>query len=117
MAITCTGIVATTLSSGSPAGTSLFSSSGNNAITTIIVCNNTPSTTINLSLYVVPSGSSPYANPETTIVKDLAIPGGETVSFDQEKLVLGNGDSLRAVASVAWSGGLGLTATVSTLAV
>ena len=112
MAITNVGITAT--SAASP--TQLYSSSGNNAITTIIVCN-TSGSTINLTMYAVPSGKSPSSNPETTIVSQLAIPAGETVSFDQEKVVLGNGDQLDAIASVSYSGGAGLVATVSTLAV
>ena len=113
MAIRNVAITGTTAASP----TQLYSSSGNNAITTIIVCNTHATTTINLNLYVVPSGSSPSANPETTIVKILPIPAGETVSFDQEKLVLGNGDSLQGVASVAFSAGAGLAVTVSTLPV
>lgn len=112
MAITNVGITGTTAASP----TQIYSSSGSNAITTIIVCN-TSNTSINLNLYAVPSGKTPSANPETTIVSQLAIPAGETVSFDQEKVVLSNGDQISAVASVAYSAGSGLVATVSTLAV
>ena len=36
---------------------------------------------------------------QTQVIKDLSIPAGETVSFDSEKLVLGTGDRVRAVAS------------------
>jgi hypothetical protein len=119
MAISQAGISATALNSGSKHGTTLFTSSGNNAITSIIICNNTASTTINLSLYVVPSGSNPYDTAECIIVSQLAVPAGETVSLDQEKLVLSNGDKLEGVASVAWTGtpATGLAVTVSTLPV
>jgi len=116
MALSATQITATAVTSGSPNGTVVYSSSGNNAITSIIACNNHSSTTINLTLYAVPSGKNPYGNPETTIVSALPIPPGETVSFDQEKLVLGNGDQLDAIASVAYSG-TGVSIVVSTLAV
>ena len=111
MAILATGITAT--SAASP--TQLFLSSGSNAITTIIVCN-TSGSTINLTLYAVPSGKTPSGNPETTIVSALPIPAGETVSFDQEKLVFGDNDVLSAIASVSYSG-TGLSVVVSTLPV
>jgi len=99
----------------------IYTSSGNNAITTIIVCNtvtfdpNNPTTgQTNLYLYAVPSGgnaSSPASN--TIIVNGLPIPAGETVSFDQEKMVLANGDMLVAKSDIPTN----LVATVSTLAV
>jgi hypothetical protein len=119
MAISQAGITATALTSGSKHGTTLFSSSGNNAITTIIVCNNHASATINLSLYVVRNTFNPYDTAESIIVSQLPVPAGETVSFDQEKLVLANGDALEGVASVAWTGvpSTGLAVTVSTLPV
>jgi hypothetical protein len=119
MAISQAGITATSLSSGSKHGTVLFTSTGDNAITSIIVCNNTASTSINLSLYVVRSSFNPYDTGECIIVSNLTIPAGETVSFDQEKLVLGDGDAVEGVASVAWTGtpSTGLAVTVSTLPV
>jgi hypothetical protein len=46
------------------------------------------------------------------IINALTVPAGDTVSFDQEKMVLGTGDEIRAFAS-----GTGLSATVSTLVV
>lgn len=115
MALTATAITATALTGSVLNGTPVYTSSGNNAITSIIACNNSAST-INLSLYAVPSGKNPYNNPECTIVSALAVPAGETVSFDQEKLVLGNGDQLDAIASVAYSG-TGISIVVSTLPV
>ena len=116
MAILCTGIVITAIDSMQTTGTPLYTSVGNNAITCVIVCNNHPTNTINLSLYAVPVGVTPYAAPQSIIVSNLAIPAGETVTFDQEKMVLGDGDSLQAVADYVWDG-TGLTATVSTLPV
>jgi hypothetical protein len=89
--------------------TALASGSGNRAITTIIICNTT-SNAINLTIHAIPSGSSISA--ATMIVKALSVPAGETVSFDQEKMVLATGDALAAFAT-----NTGLSATVSILAV
>ncbi len=87
----------------------LASGSGARAITTVIVCNTTASDKT-VTLYAVPSGSS--AGDGTMIVNTLNVPAGDTVSFDQEKMVLGTGDELKAICSAS-----GLTATVSTLVV
>lgn len=116
MALTATAIIVTSLSSGANAnGTPIYTSSGNNAITSMIACNNSTGS-INLSLYAVPNGKTAYANPECTIVSVLAVPAGETVSFDQEKLVLGNNDVICAIASSTYSG-TGVSVVVSTLPV
>lgn len=89
--------------------TTLASGSGERAITTVIVCNTTGGD-LPLTLYAVANGGSAGAG--TMIVNALNVPAGDTVSFDQEKMVLSTGDTLVAVSS-----GTGLTATVSTLAV
>lgn len=101
MAIVNTAILST--------NTTIYSSSGTNAITTVIVCN-TGAVDRELTLYAVPSGGS--ATTTSMIVNTLTVPAGDTVSFDQEKMVLGNGDALIAVADDT-----GLSATVSTLPV
>lgn len=89
--------------------TTLASGSGERAITTVIICNTTGGD-LPLTLYAVASGGS--AGTGTMIVNTLNVPAGDTVSFDQEKMVLSTGDAL-----IAASSGTGLTATVSTLAV
>jgi hypothetical protein len=89
--------------------TTLASGSGERAVTTIIVCNTTAGD-LPLTLYAIANGNSIGAG--TMIVNALIVPAGDTVSFDQEKIVLSTGDTLSAVSS-----GTGLTATVSTLAV
>jgi len=81
-----------------------------NAITAIMICN-TGGASANLTLYAVPSGSSAVAG--TMIVNALPIPAGETVSLDQEKLVLGSNDTIQGFSSVATT----LTFTISTLPV
>ena len=90
--------------------TTLASGSGTRAITTIIVCN-TDVTDLVLNLYAVASGNSVGSG--TQIVNALTIPAGDTVSFDQEKMVLGPGDEIKASSYPS----TGLTATISTLAV
>lgn len=101
MAITNTAILAS--------DTTIYTSSGDSAITTIIVCNTTAGP-LNLTLHAIPSAGS--VSTTNMIVNALAVPAGDTVSFDQEKMVLSNGDFLVAIGS-----GTGLSATVSTLAV
>lgn len=102
--------------------TAIYTSAGNNAITTIIVCNtatfdsNNPLTgQTNLYLYAVPSAdvSGTTTAAKHTIVNGLPIPAGETVSFDQEKMVLADGDKLFAKSDSPAN----LVVTVSTLAV
>lgn len=105
MAIYNTAITATVAGSAD----TLASGSGNRAITTVIVCN-TGVADRTVTLYAVPSGGS--AGTGTMIVNALNVPAGDTMTFDQEKMVLGTGDELKAICSAS-----GLTATVSTLAV
>jgi hypothetical protein len=100
------------------APTTVYSSAGNNAITTIIVCNTgevdlTDETVnaCNLTMYFVPDLGS--AIDETTVVKNLTVPAGETVFFSDEKIILGNGDFISSQASVEDL----LTVTVSSLPV
>lgn len=119
MAIRNTGVYVlhSALASGTPEGTYLYGpATVPTAITTIILCNNTGSD-ITVSLYAVQAGLTPYDNPEVTIASELNIPAGDSVSFDQEKFVLDVGDSIQATASYGWNFGVGVGATVSTLAV
>ena len=116
MALTTIGITATEVSSGTQNGTVLYSSTGgSNAITSVIACNNSIAD-ISITLYAVPSGKTAFVNPECTFVSGLLIPAGDTVSFDQEKLVLGNGDKLCGIATTGYTG-TGVSVVVSTLAV
>jgi hypothetical protein len=86
-----------------------------NAITTIIICNTSSSTTSTFTLHAVPNaaGALGTAGVSNMIINAISIPPTETVSLDQEKLVLSHNDMLVAKASVANV----LTVTVSTLAV
>jgi hypothetical protein len=98
--------------------TTVYSSNGNNAITTIVVCNtgavdlsDETVNACNLTMYFVPNLGS--AVDETTVVKNLTVPAGETVFFSDEKVILGTGDFISAQASTENL----LTVTVSSLPV
>ncbi len=100
--------------------TSIYTSTGNNAIVTLIICNTgNPDPagvdeTINsstVSINFVKLGD--VSNVANTVVKNLIVPAGETIFFSDEKVVLENGDQVRATASVANL----LSITVSTLPV
>lgn len=101
----------------------IYTSTGNNAITTVIICNtalfdptNPTLGQTNLYLYAVPAGGSAGSPPANSIiVNGLPIPAGETVMFDQEKMVLADGDML--VAKSEPTEPTNLVATISTLAV
>lgn len=115
MALTAVAIDKTAVNGTDLNGKVIYTSSGDNAITTIIACNNSGSD-ITLTLYAVPNGKNAYNNPECTIVSALTIPAGDTVSFDQEKFVLGNNDVICGTASIAYTG-TGVSVVVSTLPV
>lgn len=98
--------------------TDLYTSSGNNAITCIWICNTavfnpaTPSVGLTyLDLHVVKSGDG--ITNTNLIVNQLPVPPGESVTFDTERLILDNGD--RIVANSALPANL--VATISTIPV
>jgi hypothetical protein len=95
--------------------TTVYTSSGNNAVTCMMVCNYHASSTSNLTVYAVPNSAGAVGTASNTniIVKTLSIPAGETVTLDQEKLVLSNNDTVVALSSVATS----LNIVISTLPV
>lgn len=111
MAISNSSIAAT------PTNTTIYSSTGDTAIITLIFCNTSlynPSTptadTTELSVYVVPQGNA--VGTSNMIINALPIPAGETFTFDTEKMVLSQGDSIVAIASAA-----NITATISYMSV
>lgn len=95
--------------------TTVYTSTGSNAITCMMVCNYHASSAANLTLYAVPNsaGSAGTAANTNMIIKTLTIPAGETVSLDQEKLVLSNNDTIVAISTIASA----LTIVISTLPV
>ena len=115
MAIYNTAITTTAAAMGSGSGT--------RAITSMIICNkaiydalNPPDGLTNLYLYAVPAADvSGGVQDKHLIVNGLPIPAGETVSLDQEKLVLETDDALFAKSESTLTANLVMT--VSTLAV
>jgi hypothetical protein len=101
----------------------MASGSGTRAVTTIIVCNkavynpsNPTAGLTNLYLYAVPAADvSGGVQDKHLIVNGLPVPAGETVSLDQEKLVLENSDAVFAKSETGSPENLVIT--VSTLAV
>jgi|TARA_A200000159_G_scaffold120331_1_gene114428 hypothetical protein len=104
--------------------TTLYTSSGQSAITSMIFCNyqdtdnisGTPGNVLTdadtfLDLHVVPNGGS--AGDENKILHQLKIPGGETFIMDTERLVLENGDTIVAQTTSPAT----ISATISTVAV
>ena len=85
----------------------VYVSSGNTVVSVMYFCN-TDSTSKTFNLYAVPSGTS-TVNGNVQIYKNIQIAGDDTFVVDMEKLVLGNGDTLRANASANNT----VTATVS----
>ena len=86
--------------------TTVYTSSGNNAVTCIAVCNtgtisltDETSESVDINIYIVsPSGGGDNINTtgsNSLIVKQLTVPAGETVFFNDEKFVLANNDSIR----------------------
>jgi hypothetical protein len=85
----------------------VYVSTGNTVVSVMYFCN-TDSTSKTFNLYVVPSGTASI-NGNVQIYKDVQVASADTFVIDMEKLVLGNGDTLRANASVDNT----ITATVS----
>lgn len=80
------------------------------AVTCIIFCN-VSTTDVLLSLYMVPNEST--IGDTSKVINELTIPATETFSFDTEKMVLGTGDRVYAIAS----GNDQLVSTISTMRV
>jgi hypothetical protein len=124
-----TGRIVTGTTATSP--TTVYVSSGSNAITTIALCNtgapdlaDETVNSIDVNVYLVaPNGT--YADNQTIstgslIVSKLTVPAGETVFLSEERIVLSNTDYV----AVGYSPSTGastvsnlLTVTVSTLSV
>jgi hypothetical protein len=86
--------------------TSIYTSSGNSATTTMHFCNYT-NNLATANIWVVQSGFT--ANNINMIYSNIQITGTNTVVIDSEKLILGNGDAIYANATA----NLTLGATVS----
>jgi hypothetical protein len=87
----------------------IFVSSGNNAITTIHLCNYTGSS-VQANIYMAPSTGN-VANGTTVIYGNVTISAYNTLIIYQEKFLLANGDTVYANVSA----NLSVTGTVSSL--
>ena len=89
---------------------SIYTSTGNSAITTIHLCNYTANP-VTANLYAVPSGQS--ANNSTIFYSNVQITAFNTLIISTEKLILSAGDQIDANVSASNS----VTATVSSIGI
>ena len=89
------------------------------AITNIIVCNtynpnssSPENETCEFDLHLIPSTGS-YSDSVTSVVRRLSLPAGETFTFDTERVVLDEGDSVVVNGSRSTGGNDNLACTVS----
>jgi len=66
------------------------------AVTNILVCN-TGTADASFDMHLIPNGSS-LNNKVTRVINNLTLPGGETFTFDSERVVLETGDAIVFVA-------------------
>jgi hypothetical protein len=111
--------------------TTVYTSSGTNAITTTILCNtgapnlaNELENSITVNVYLIDPGSggdNTTANSGALVVSNLIVPAGETVFFSEERIVLDNNDYVAVGYKMTDAGASPvnnlLTVTVSTLPV
>ena len=84
----------TTITTG--AAVSVYTSSGSSAITAIYLCNiDTSARTFDI--YAVPNAAATFAN--SRIYSGVTVQANDTYVIDTEKLILSNGDSIKANAS------------------
>jgi len=80
------------------AATAVYTSSGNTAVTFLSLCNYSAAN-VTANVFVVPNSGSP--GNLTAVLSDILIQANDTYQLyaGNEKLVLGNGDSIQANAS------------------
>ena len=88
MAIQSTAVMA--------AGSTIYTSTGNSAVTVIYFCNNN-ATAVTANIHLVPNGLS--VNSNNIIYNTLDIASKDTYVLDTEKLIFDNGDQIVVVAS------------------
>lgn len=75
----------------------IYSSSGNSVVVTAFICN-TDSSARTFNLYAVPAAGT--AGTSNQILKSISVNAGDTYIMNSERLVLANGETLQANASV-----------------
>lgn len=106
--ITATAITQTTQ-------TDVFTSVGENGITTLMICNHSAATDAVVNVWVVPS--SQVTGDANQILKDLTIVAKDTFVMDMEKLVLSEGDTIILQSNVGGPGASVVNAVISSMAV
>jgi hypothetical protein len=91
--------------------TQVFLSAGQNAITTMILCNTSTTVSANVDIYVVSAVSGLAVGPQTQIMTAVPIPPTESFVMDTEKFILEDNDSISVRSSAAGA----ITVTVSTV--
>ena len=87
-----TNLIAST-SSATP--TTIYSSVGDSAITTIFFCNTDASDRI-ITVWIVPNGDT--LGDEHMIMKELTINATDTFAFGSERILMGASDTIQAIA-------------------
>jgi hypothetical protein len=78
--------------------TNIFLSTGENAVTSVFLCNTAESGVASVNLFVVAAAG--VIGPASQIMKNLQLPAGETFVLDTEKLILEDQAALWAISSV-----------------
>jgi hypothetical protein len=86
---------------GTTTPSSIITAAGNIAVTTMYLCNR-GATTVTANVFLVASGTTAIG--DTMIYSNLAIAGNDTYILEQERLLLSNGDSIRANVDTLSSG-------------
>lgn len=94
-----------TISAAPAAATGIYTSSGNTAVTTMYLCNQTAST-ITMNLFAVMNSFN--ANATNKIYSNTQIAANDTLILEWERIILSDGDMLQANASAT-----GLVTTIS----
>ncbi len=102
------------------APTTLYTSSGNNAVTCLWICNTAtfiPATPtldqVTIDVHFCKNGAG--VTTTNKVVSGLTVPAGESVTFDTEKMILDNGDYVALY--VTPTSAVNLSATISTIPV
>ena len=105
MAINNTRLTSTAL-------TSVFTSSGQTAITVMYFCNHSSGSVV-LDVYAVNNDDSSAGSPDNIILSQLEIAANDTYVMSTEKLILDNGDEIEVQADTANA----VTVTVSSIGI
>lgn len=76
----------------------VYTAAGEQAITTIILCNTSDVSDAIASIWLVPAGNA--RSNSNMIINDVSIPAKETFALDTERFIFGDGDSIWVQSSV-----------------